>query len=230
LTTREQAPPELAARIDVLQATVAALEKQIGRAGREQLKANALTETQAERLAATLATLQASETRREAELVAAREQSQTAVTEARLAVVRAIFPTLDGLDEAIRAGHATLTHAARRESAAALLRRLLLGAAQAEDRREAEALHAALNAWLGGLTMVRRRLLDALAAEGITLIAAEGQPFDPRRHIAVEVVAAAAPPGTVMQEIRRGFVVGTRVLRHAEVAVAGEPQQKELSR
>ena len=75
--------------------------------------------------------------------------------------------------------------------------------------------------------MVRRRLLDALAAEGVTLIAAEGQPFDPRRHIAVEVVAAAAPSGTVMQEIRRGFVVGTRVLRHAEVAVAGDILQKK---
>jgi molecular chaperone GrpE (heat shock protein) len=220
LTTREQVPTELAARIDALQATVAALEKQIGRAGREQLKANALTETQAERMAATLATLQASEARREAELVAAREHNQTAMAEARLAVVRAMFPVLDGLDEAIRAGHATLAHAARRESAAALLRRLLLGAVDAEDRREAEALHTALDAWLGGLTMVRRRLLDALAAEGVTLIAAEGQPFDPRRHIAVEVVVAAAPSGTIMQEIRRGFVVGTRVLRHAEVAVA----------
>jgi molecular chaperone GrpE (heat shock protein) len=32
-----------------------------------------------------------------------------------------------------------------------------------------------------------------------------------------------------MQEIRRGFVVGTRVLRHTEVAVAGEPHHKELS-
>lgn len=229
MNTREQAPSELAAQIDALQATVAALEKQIGRAGREQLKANALTETQAERLAATLATLQASEARREAELITAREQGHAAVTEARLAVVRALFPTLDGLDEAIRAGHATLAHAARRESTAALLRRLLLGAAEAEERREAATLRAALDAWLSGLTMVRRRLLDALAAEGVTLIAAEGQPFDPRRHIAVEVVTAAAAPGTVMHEIRRGFVVGTRVLRHAEVAVVGEPQHKELS-
>jgi molecular chaperone GrpE len=224
LISREQLTPDLAARIDALQAAVAALEKQIGRAGREQLKANALSETQAERLAAALEALRAAEERHEAQIVADRQQAQSAVSEARLAVARAMFPALDGLDEAIRAGRATLDHAARHEPADALLRRLLLGDA------EADTLRAALDAWLGGLGMVRRRLLDALAAEGVTLIAAEGQPFDPHRHIAVEVIAADAPPGTVVQEIRRGFMASARVLRHAEVAVVGEPpQKKELS-
>ncbi|NNJ11166.1 nucleotide exchange factor GrpE [Chloroflexales bacterium ZM16-3] len=222
--SREQVLPDLATRIDALQAAVAALEKQIGRAGREQLKANALSETQAERLAAAMDALRAAGERHEAEIVADRQQAQAAVSEARLAVARSMFPALDGLDEAIRAGRATLDHAARRESAEALLRRLLLGDADADEHREADALHAALDAWLEGLAMVRRRLLDALAAEGVTLIVAEGQPFDPRRHIAVEVVSADVSPGTVVQEIRRGFMVGTRVLRHAEVAVAGESQ------
>ena len=157
MTTRESAPPDLAARIDALHAAVAALEKQIGRAGREQLKANALSETQAERLATAMEALRTAEERHAAEIVADRQQAQTAVVEARLAVARAMFPAIDGLDEAIRAGRATLDHAARRESADALLRRLLLGAA------EPDALHTALDAWLGGLAMVRRRLLDALA-------------------------------------------------------------------
>jgi molecular chaperone GrpE len=218
LISREQLTPDLAARIDALQATVAALEKQIGRAGREQLKANALSETQAERLAAALEALHAAEERHEAQIVADRQQAQAAVSDARLAVARAMFPAIDGLDQAIRAGRATLDHAARHEPAEALLRRLLLSAT------EADPLHAALDAWLGGLAMVRRRLLDVLAAEGVTLIVAEGQPFDPRRHIAVEVVASDAPPGTVVQEIRRGFMASARVLRHAEVAVVGEPQ------
>ena len=216
MTTREQVPFELGARLDEFQATIAALEKQIGRAGREQFKANTFAETQATRLATMLELVQTAETRREAELEAARAQTQTAVTEARLAVARALFPTLDGLDQAIRAGQATLAHSRQREPAAALLRRLLLGGGDDETA----ALHAALAAWLEGLVMVRRRLLDALAAEGVTPISAEGCPFDPHRHIAVEVVtAAAAPPGTVVQEIRRGFVAGSRILRHAEVAV-----------
>lgn len=206
----------LAARIEALQATVAALEKQIGRAGREQLKANALAETQAEGLAEALAALRSAEEGRERELAAAREEAARAVSEARLAVARAMFPTVDGLDEALRAGRASLAHAARGEAPSELLRRLLLGG---EGRRD-----EALAAWLEGLAMVRRRLLDALAAEGVTPIAAEGRAFDPRRHVAVEVVAAAAPPGTVVQELRRGFVAGERVLRHAEVAVAGEKE------
>ena len=62
-------------------------------------------------------------------------------------------------------------------------------------------------------------------SKGVTPIVAEGLPFDPRHHIAIEVVTANTVPGTVVQEIRRGFMVGTRVLRHAEVSVAAEPPQ-----
>jgi molecular chaperone GrpE len=217
---RDPLPADLSARIDALQATVAALEKQIARAGREQLRANALAETQAERLAAALDALRAAEERRDAELGQARARA----AEARLEVVRSLLPVVDGLDEAIRAGRATLEHRGGEEPPADLLRRLLLGAPEAAGRG-AEPLRDALGAWLEGLLIVRRRVLDALAAEGVAPIAAEGRPFDPRRHIAVEVVAAAAAPGTVLHEIRRGFVAGERVLRHAEVAVAGEPRQ-----
>jgi molecular chaperone GrpE len=215
----EQTTLELAARIEALQMTVAALEKQIGRAGREQLKANALAEHQAERLAESLAALHAAEERREAELEAVQAQRSAAVAEARLELARAVFPTVDGLDEALRAGRAMLAHAARREPPAALLQRLLLGAEAREMGRTTE-LQTTLEPWLEGLAMVRRRLLDALTAEGITTISAEGRAFDPRQHIAVEVVAGAAPPGTVVQELRRGFMAGERVLRLAEVAVA----------
>jgi molecular chaperone GrpE len=219
VTAHEQEAHALLARIDGLQVAVAALEKQVGRAGREQLKANALAETHAERLTEALAALRAVEDRHEAELRAAHEQTQEAVVEARLAMARAIFPALDGLDEALRAGQATLAHAARPEAPDDLLRRLLFDAAPAAPP---DPLRVALAAWLDGLTMVRRRLLDTLVAEGVTPIAAEGQPFDPRLHLAVEVVSNAAPPGTVVAVVRRGFVAGTRILRHAEVSVAAD--------
>jgi molecular chaperone GrpE len=78
-----------------------------------------------------------------------------------------------------------------------------------------------LSAWLHGLEFVRRRLLDTLAAEGVTPIPATGTPFNPQLHLALEAVAAPkAAPGTIVHEIRRGYLVGERVLRHAEVAVA----------
>lgn len=215
----DQATTDLAARVELLQNTLAALEKQVGRSGREQLKANALAERQAEQLAEALAALHAAKERCASELESAQAQRRAAVAEARLEFARAIFPTLDGLDEALRAGQAMLAHASRSEPPAVLLQRLLFGEKSREENRPSE-LQDTLAPWLEGLSMVRRRLLDTLAAEGVTPIVAEGQPFDPRLHVAVEVVAGG-PPGSVVQELRRGFVAGERILRPAEVAVAG---------
>jgi molecular chaperone GrpE len=72
---------------------------------------------------------------------------------------------------------------------------------------------------------VRQRLLGVLADEGIMPIAAEGQSFDPHLHVALEVVPPSddLPPGHVAAELRRGYMAGERVLRHAEVAVSGQP-------
>ncbi len=51
-----------------------------------------------------------------------------------------------------------------------------------------------------------------------------GKPFDPRVMRAVEVAAAsAAPPGTVLEVFRAGYTADGRVLRFAEVKVAGNP-------
>ncbi|RRR71242.1 MAG: nucleotide exchange factor GrpE [Candidatus Viridilinea halotolerans] len=225
VTMSDLATLELGAKVEALQGTVAALEKQIGRAGREQLKANAIAERQAEQLAEALTALHAAEERRAAELEAAHAQRRTAVAEARLEVARAIFPSIDGLDEALRAGRAMLEHAARRETANDLLQRLLFD----EPTQATHALVTTLDPWLQGLTMVRRRLLDALSNEGIASIDAEGQSFDPRLHIAVEAVVTDAPPGTVIHVLRRGFVVGERVLRPVEVAVAAAPSAKSVA-
>jgi molecular chaperone GrpE len=239
---------------------LAALEKQIGRAGREQFKANTLAEAQATRLDAALDALRTADTRREADLAALREQSRSAQANARLEVVRAVLPTLDGLDEALRSGRRLLTTTDHRPPttddrppAAETQRALydgpsavpatdngqrttdnrpsfvgwLLGRSRvpqrADDsvRQPDESLREALDAWLVGLTFVRQRLLDTLAAEGVRPMDAEGQPFDPQRHIALEVVPIVngLPPDTVAAELRRGYMVGERVLRHAEVAV-----------
>jgi molecular chaperone GrpE len=89
---------------------------------------------------------------------------------------------------------------------------------------------AAIDAWVTGLTFVRKRLLDVLAAADVRPISATGQPFDPQQHVAIGVVPANEehPPGTVAEELRRGYLAGERVLRHAEVLVAaGEERQLE---
>jgi molecular chaperone GrpE len=227
------------------------LEKQVGRAGREQLKANSIVEAQSAPLAAALEQLRAADIRREAELNALREQLRGEQGAARLAAAQDILPALDGLDEALRAGRLLLASADQRggaraagaESGAELsakpapggwLRQLLGGPpAPAEARHDAAVqqlaeLWAAIESWVMGLTFVRQRLLDVLAAAEVRPIIAAGQPFDPRQHIAIGVIPANEnyPSGTVVEELRRGYLAGERVLRHAEVVVAASEEQR----
>ncbi len=80
-------------------------------------------------------------------------------------------------------------------------------------------------AWLRGLELVRERLLETLAMEGVEPIETLGQPFDPHRHLALDTAPASPEiaPGTIVAELRRGYVAGSRVLRYAEVVVARAP-------
>ena len=231
------APAELAdaGLLDAL----GALEKQIGRLGREQFKANTLAEAQLERLTSALETLRAADVRHAADMAALREGVQAGQTAARLEVARALLPALDGLDAAVRAGQHVLeppsppgtqqegSADAAPASLLAVVRRLLRGPEAPAAPSPAEtALRADLRSWLVGLTFVQQRLLDVLATEGVRPMAAQGQPFDPHLHVALEVVPTdgGVAADTVAAELRRGYLVGDRVLRHAEVAVAKVPQ------
>lgn len=204
-----------------LQQALAALGTQISRAGREQFKANTLAEAQRDQVAEALAQLGTAAARREAEASRAAEQRRAGEAEARLAVLATLFPVLDGLDEALRAGGDLLAAQPGAPSRVARFGARLLPAA-ADATRAAGALRGAMESWLAGLTLVRQRLLDVLAAEGVRPMLAQGRPFDPHCHVAMETVPANAtvPAGTVVAELRRGYMAGERVLRFAEVTVA----------
>jgi molecular chaperone GrpE len=227
---RLKAPEDMAA--GGVQQALAALEKQISRAGREQFKAQALAEAQMEQLSAALEMLRATDARREADVAASSARRHDEHVAARLDVVQAMLPALDGLDEALRSGRRLLEQHAEPPRPAALLGRLRSrvlrrGAGAAPDSR-VDALREAMAAWLVGLTFVRQRLLDVLATEGVQPITAQGALFDPHYHVAVEVVPSdeTVPPGIVASELRRGYMVGERVLRYAEVAVAAQTEQE----
>lgn len=80
---------------------------------------------------------------------------------------------------------------------------------------------AAVEGWLEGLVLVERRLLAVLEREGVRPIVAVGEMFDPHYHLAVAVSDKyGAADGTVVAEEVRGYTLGDRVLRHAEVVVA----------
>jgi molecular chaperone GrpE len=80
----------------------------------------------------------------------------------------------------------------------------------------------ALAGWLKGLELLRERLLEHFAEEGIRPMATLGEPFDPHLHLAFGTVPPdpGHPAGTIVREARPGYLLGDTVLRYAEVVVA----------
>jgi len=81
-----------------------------------------------------------------------------------------------------------------------------------------------VGAIVSGLQLVLTQVDGALARVGVTPIVAKGQPFDPTKHDAIQQLETAdAPPGTVIEEVQRGYVNGERLVRAALVVVARAP-------
>ncbi len=75
--------------------------------------------------------------------------------------------------------------------------------------------------WVNGFTLIQRKLQGTLLREGVTVIEAEGQPFDPSLHQAVMVEEVdGAESDTVTEVLQQGYMLDDRVLRPAMVKVA----------
>jgi molecular chaperone GrpE len=78
---------------------------------------------------------------------------------------------------------------------------------------------------VSGVAAVRDQALAVLAGFGFARSEDLGQPFDPARHEAAQVVDAPdAEPGTVVAVLRAGYTANGGLLRPAMVAVARKPQ------
>jgi molecular chaperone GrpE len=72
-----------------------------------------------------------------------------------------------------------------------------------------------------GVELILRQLLDLLKRRGVTMIEAKGADFDPHVHESVtQEVSADHREGEVLEEFRRGYKLGDRLLRPAMVKVA----------
>ncbi|MCX5477789.1 nucleotide exchange factor GrpE [Kaistia geumhonensis] len=82
-----------------------------------------------------------------------------------------------------------------------------------------------------GVEMTERDLLNTLERHGVKKLEPLGQKFDPNLHQAIfEVPTDDQPPGTVVQVMQSGYVIGERVLRPAMVGVAkGAPRAREAA-
>ena len=78
--------------------------------------------------------------------------------------------------------------------------------------------------FIGGLNMVMDNLKNALKNAGVKAIECEGKPFDPLRHEAVvREETADIPPNTVIEELRKGYLLKGELLRPTMVKIAINP-------
>ena len=72
-----------------------------------------------------------------------------------------------------------------------------------------------------GIDIIFKQFNDILSGYGLVEIAAEGQPFDPNLHEALaQVPSAEHPPGTVIQEMEKGYTLNDKVVRPTRVVVS----------
>lgn len=75
-----------------------------------------------------------------------------------------------------------------------------------------------------GIEIIFRQFNDILAGYGLEEIEAEGQAFDPNQHEAMmQVPSEEHSPGTVIQEMEKGYKLNGRVIRPSRVAVSTAP-------
>ena len=90
-----------------------------------------------------------------------------------------------------------------------------------DDFERALSVPCADKEYTKGMELIYQRLSDQLKKLGLDAIAAQGQPFDPNIHHAVEMVETdEAPDQTVLEEYQRGYNFKGRMLRAAMVKVA----------
>ena len=80
---------------------------------------------------------------------------------------------------------------------------------------------APARAVIDGGEMVRRQFLGSMARFGLKPIACVGTAFDPSFHEAVaQIPDATVPIGAVIEDLRRGYLLGDRLLRASLVVVS----------
>jgi len=77
---------------------------------------------------------------------------------------------------------------------------------------------------LAGMQMVHDKATETLGRFGLSVIEAEGKPFDPEHHAAMmQQPSEKHPPQTVLTELVKGYQLKGRTIRPAGVIVSSEP-------
>jgi molecular chaperone GrpE len=107
------------------------------------------------------------------------------------------------------------------ESAAADLLRSLLAIVDDLERALAAPEGGDADAYRAGVELIHRQMLDVLRGRGVSPIDAIGETFDPHLHQAVTYEPAPGRrDGEIIEELRKGYRLGGRLLRPSMVKVA----------
>jgi molecular chaperone GrpE len=75
--------------------------------------------------------------------------------------------------------------------------------------------------WSEGIELIYRKLMNILEAEGVAIIEAQNQMFDPNLHEAVvQTESDEHESGQIIEVLQTGYKMGDRVLRPAMVRIA----------
>lgn len=102
-----------------------------------------------------------------------------------------------------------------------LIKRLLI----VTDNLEKAVLHAenenSFDVLIEGVKLTLKGLTDTLQKEGLEEITAVGESFDPNYHEAVSAQEdKTVEPGTVLEELQKGYILNQRLIRPAMVIVS----------
>jgi molecular chaperone GrpE len=78
-----------------------------------------------------------------------------------------------------------------------------------------------------GFRMVYSQLLDVLKKFNVTAMDTVGETFDPHRHESLLTMPSDKPAGTIIEQIRRGYLLGEKLLRAAQVIVSSGPKEED---
>ncbi len=88
-----------------------------------------------------------------------------------------------------------------------------------------------LDRFLENITIVEKDLISIFEKNKIIKIVTENKKFDPNFHQAMtEIEDEKTEPGTILQEIQSGYMLGERLLRPALVGVSKKPTKEQVNK
>lgn len=74
-----------------------------------------------------------------------------------------------------------------------------------------------------GIYLIKSQLEDVLKRQGLEkIMISDDQEFDPSVHEAIAAIPSQKPPGTIVDEVERGYMLHGKLIRPARVKVSKE--------